>query len=68
MIIQFLTSTGFRCFTLPYKEYNIWDNIEIYSTLLSLAILYVGCTYYLLSALKLITDRLKSILTTKNAK
>ncbi len=63
MILQFQTGC-----TPPftYKEYSVWDNIEIYLTLLSIAILYAGCTYYLLYALKLITNKLKKSFNNEN--
>lgn len=66
MITHFLISTlGFRCFTPPYKQYRMWENIELFLMIASLAILYVGCAYYLLYALKLITYKLKKFLNRK---
>ncbi|KMQ67096.1 hypothetical protein ACM39_15040 [Chryseobacterium sp. FH2] len=69
MIMQSLTATiGFGCYTPPFKQYSIWDDINLFLMLISFAVLYVGCTYYLLLALKLATNRLKSTFKKKNTK
>lgn len=45
--MHFPTSTlSLRCYTIAYKEYSTWENVEFYLMLISLAILYAGCVGY----------------------
>lgn len=61
MTLQLQTQT--TCFpAIEFKQYSVWDDVLIILTLTAYLILYIGCAYYLLYVLKLITNGLKKYL------
>ncbi|AZB00163.1 hypothetical protein EG359_11250 [Chryseobacterium joostei] len=65
MILQLQAQTS--CFpAIKFKPYSIWDDVLLILMMVSILILYVVCSYYLLYILKFVTDRLKKCFNNEN--
>ncbi len=63
--MRLLTQT--TCFSaIKFKPYNIWDDVSFILMIVSMLILHVDFSYYLLYILKLVTDRLERNLNKEN--
>ncbi|PTT39977.1 hypothetical protein DBR28_06505 [Chryseobacterium sp. HMWF028] len=55
------------CFpAIKFKPYSIWDDVFFILMVVSILVLYTGCTYFLMQWLKLITNTLKKYFKKEN--